>query len=101
MGVLGESHLIDEPKGRNLICEITFQNYATHDLLKADLDTLAAKSGKLTGTLSITLAGNTTTYAKCTYVGVVIAPPGPFFDGSGVHGWVAFAALQWRQRNRS
>lgn len=101
MGVLGESHLIDEPKGRLLGCDITFTDYSDYSDLEDDMLTLASKAGRLTGTLTQTIGSDSTTFAKCTFLGLTQSPRGAFFDGSGVHGWTLFARLHWRQRNRS
>lgn len=99
-GVRGESHIIGEPYGRDLSCEITLQNYATIALLEAALHHYAIRAGRLTGTLTETLGGFSRQFPKCTFLGF---EPGsePFVDGSGVHGWVMFGRLLWRQRQRA
>lgn len=99
-GVIGESHIIGETYGRDLSCEYTMRGYATHGALATDLATLAGYQGVLVGDLTMTIGGNTTTFPKCTFIGVSHSPRGAFLDGSGVHGWTLFARLHWRQRSR-
>lgn len=100
-GVLGESHIIGETFGRNISCDYIMRGYASHGALATDLATLAAYQGNLVGNLTMTISANTTTFPKCTFLGVVHSPRGAFLDGSGVHGWVLFARLLWRQRSRA
>lgn len=99
LGVNGESHIIGETYGADLRCEFRFQNYNTIALLRADQRTLEGKQGKLTGTLTQTISASNSTYQQCTFLG--FAPIAPvFLDGSGVHGYVQFGYLFWRQRRR-
>lgn len=99
LGVNGESHIIGETYGCDLRCEFRFQGYNTIELLRTDKKTLEGKIGKLTGTLTQTISGADNTYQQCTFLG--FAPSGPvFLDGSGVHGYVQFGNLFWRQRKR-
>ncbi len=99
-GVVGESHIIGEPDGRNLTCELTLQGYNTTTLLQSDLDALQTQAGQLTGTLTETISGNSRTFAQCTFLGYAATAPA-FLDGSGVNGWVQFGQLLWRQRIRN
>lgn len=96
-GLQGEAHVIGESSGVDLSCEFTLQGYNTHALLMSDVGALAGKVGKLTGTLTQTIGGNSNTYPKCTFLGYVASEP-PFLDGSGVNGWVSHGRLFWRQR---
>lgn len=100
-GVAGESHIIGEPYGRNLSCELTLQGYASIAALETALRALDAKAGSLTGTLTETIGANSRTFPQTTFIGFQQSPPGPFLDGSGVYGWVCFGRLIWRQRTRS
>lgn len=98
-GVIGESHIIGETYGVDLACEYRFQDYATIALLRADKKTLEGKIGKLTGTLTQTILTYDQTFQECTFLG--FQPfEAPWFDGSGVHGWVQNGRLLWRQRKR-
>jgi hypothetical protein len=96
-GVAGEAHVVGERYGRRLTCRLTMSGYASPAALKADLDTLKTKIGKLTGTLAVVIAGGTEQYTKATFLGFRPAAPA-FRDGSGQHGWVQFLELMWRQR---
>lgn len=97
-GVVGEAHIIGERYGRLITCRLTMDGYATPQALKADLDTLKTKIGKLTGTLSVVIDGGTEQYAKTTFINFQPDPNGHFYDGSNVHDWVLFVTLLWRQR---
>jgi hypothetical protein len=99
LAVNGESHIIGETYGCDLRCEFRFQGYDTITLLRADQKTLEGKQGKLTGTLTQTISTNDSAYQQCTFLGFAASGP-PFFDGSGVHDWVQFGHLFWRQRRR-
>lgn len=98
-GVIGESHIIGEPQGADLACEYRFQNYNTIATLRSAEKTLEANYGKLTGTLTQTISGNTREYKETTFIGFR-AFEAPFLDGSGAHGWVMRGILLWRQRRR-
>jgi hypothetical protein len=98
MGVNGESHLVGEPMGQDLYCDITADGYATKADLDDDLDIMRTKIGKLTGTLVEVHGASTRNWAQCTFLGFQIYPESPFLDGSGVNGWVAKIRLLWRQR---
>lgn len=97
--VNGESHIIGETHGADLGCEYRFQGYNTVTLLRDDEKTLESKYGKLTGTLTQTISGNTRTYQQCTFIGFR-AFESPWLDGSGVNGWIMRGILLWRQRKR-
>jgi hypothetical protein len=99
LGVNGESHIIGETYGCDLRCEFRFQGYNNIALLRADKKTLEGKQGKLTGTLTQTISGSDSSYQQCTFLGFA-GTGAPFLDGSGVHGWVQFGYLFWRQRKR-
>lgn len=97
-GVQGESHIIGEPFGRELFCDVTLDGYASTAALEDDLRTLDTKIGKLTGTLSETIGAGTRTFPLSTFLGYQTFPPGAFLDGSGQNGWVIMLRLVWRQR---
>lgn len=98
-GVIGESHIIGDPHGADLACEYRFQNYSTIANLRTHEKNLEARYGKLTGTLTQTIAGADRAYKQCTFIGFRSFEP-PFLDGSGVNGWVMRGILLWRQRRR-
>lgn len=100
MGVQGEALITDQPKGRFLTCDVAFRDYPYRTDLDNDLLSLAAQAGQLTGTLEQVLATDTYQFPNCTFLGVFWEPPGPFYDGSGQHGWCLFGKLRWRQTNR-
>lgn len=103
-GVKGAAHLIGETGPNDLFCLAIYHNYNTKALLKADIDEIRGKVGKLRGTLTEVIAGSTLTYPQCTFMGITEIPPrggthsGAFFDGSGVHGWTQYTILRWRKR---
>lgn len=98
MGVKGESHITGELWGQDLFCDASIDGYSTKAALETSLDTLRVKAGRLTGTLIEVIGAGTRNWEQCTFIGFNIYPPGPFLDGSGVNGWVAFLRLLWRQR---
>lgn len=101
MGVKGESHIVGQPWGREITCDITIDGYATNQAIEVDLQTLDSKIGNLTGDLTETIGAGTRTYDDCTFLGYQVFPPGIFYDGSGSNGWVCFLRLVWRQRRIS
>jgi len=96
-GVEGESHIVGKRYGRHLVCEVTFSSYASRQALQAALDVMSSYAGSLTGTVTQTIGGDTVPFADCTFLGFEPSSPA-FYEGSGVHGWVMFGALRWRQR---
>ena len=96
-GVEGESHIVGSRYGQDLVCDVTFSSYATRQALQAALDTMSSYAGVLTGTVTQSISGDVSTFADCTFLGFEAARPA-FFDGSGVHDWVMFGRLRWRQR---
>ena len=99
-GILGESHIIGETYGRIISCSYIMRGYSTHGALADDLATLSSYQGYLVGDLTMTISANTTTFPKCTFLGLTHDQRGAFRDGSGVHNWVLFGRLNWRQRSR-
>ena len=101
MGLLGEAHIVDQPKGRNLGCEIFFDGYATRAALFADLATLDSQVGTLIDALTQTIGGDVIVFNQCTFLGWTGDPKGPFYDASNPSTpWTYFCRLHWRQRSR-
>lgn len=99
MGVIGESHIIDEPKGRNLSCRIVLCGYDTRTELESGFAAIRAKKGKLTGTLNQTIGSDEREWDDTTFTSFEITRE-PFEDGkaSSTDKWCAFGVLRWRQR---
>lgn len=97
VGVQGESHLLDETKGRDLRCETLLTGYATKAACDAALDAVANKANRLTGTLTEEVGAGTTTYPSVTFRGYTTIH-GPRYDGSGLNGWSSKIMLRWRER---
>ena len=93
--VNGESHIIGKPGGRNLSTSYTVSGFSTATLLDSHLTAINLLIGQLTGTVIVgsPFGG---AFGGCTFLGFDVAEQ--FFDGSGVHGWVARGRLRWRQR---
>jgi hypothetical protein len=98
MGILGEAHILDEPKGRNLNCELIFNEYNSRYDLYSDLLTINQQVSYLVDDLTVTIGGDVTVFPQCTFLGILTDPKGPFLDGSGQNGWILFSRLRWRQR---
>lgn len=97
-GVQGEGNIVGERYGRDLICEVHLTGYASASALKAAIDTIRAKQGKLTGTITVT--GNLAqAVTSATFLEVSELPPGVMKDASNVNGWHARCTLRWRKRN--
>lgn len=96
-GVEGESHIIGSRYGRELVCDVTFSGYASRAALQTALDLMSSYNGALTGTVTQSISGDSTTFNECTFLGFEAARPA-FYDGSGVNDWVMFGRLRWRQR---
>lgn len=96
-GVLGESHLIGSPYGRDLNCELTISGYASDAACQAAIADIHNRIGTLTGTLTNTVLGVASSYPNSTFLQCYVSD-GPRRDGSGVHGWFARLRLTWRQR---
>lgn len=102
IGVEGESHILpDATWGRDLICLVTFDGYASTTALQSDLDTIQSKVGTLTGTLTETIGGNDRTFLQCTFLGLLIPQRGMFADGATGNWVLKDAILRWRQRARN
>jgi hypothetical protein len=105
VGVKGEAVIADQPKGRVLACDVIFRDYPTRADLDTDLVNLASQAGQLNGTLTQVLPSDgdnpPSTFPNCVFLGVQWDPPGPFWDGSGQHGWCLFGRLRWRQTDRN
>ncbi len=98
-GVNGEGHIVAGGQyGRELVCDIMFDGYASRAALQAALDLMDSyPRTPLTGTVVQTIGADVKEEKHCTFIGFLPSRP-PFLDGSGVHGWVQFGTLRWRQR---
>lgn len=96
-GVVGESHIVGSRYGRDLVCDVTFSGYANRAALQTALDLMSDYNGALTGTVIQNISSDITLFNECTFLGFEPARPA-FLEGSGVHGWVMFGRLRWRQR---
>lgn len=95
-GVRGEAHLVGEPYGQDIECDLTLTGYSTATLLKAAIARIERKKGQLTG--AVVLTGNLAhTYPPMTFLDVRKPTPAQY-DGSGVNGWTQTIYLKWRQR---
>lgn len=93
-GVKGESHIVDEPKGRDLVCRYTMDGFVSRAALDDAINLIHAEAGKQ-GTIEI--SGNLAReIPNCTFLGFVHQEA--FIDGSGVNGFVVRGLLRWRQR---
>lgn len=95
-GINGESHLADQPKGRELVVEGYLRNYSSLQLLTDDLDEIDDNAGQLNGTVTIT-GDAALTAPRMTFMGREVIQP-PRYDGSGQHGWFCKIRLKWTQR---
>jgi len=101
MGVNGESHLIDETKGRVLSCTVMMTGYTTQSEIKSAIATIRAKKGKLTGTLTQDIGEATSQiYNDTTFISFETQEP--FYDGkrNTTDKWCCKGRLTWRQRKR-
>lgn len=95
-GVQGEAFIFDELGGNFLECEADLAYYPTYSALGAALSTVRSKSGKLSGTLSMTVGGDLTSFPNATFLGYEILKPG--WQGClGGNPWVAIVKLRWVQ----
>lgn len=101
MGLLGEAHIVDQPKGRDLYCQLFFDGYGSRAALWNDLLTLDSQVGTLVDDLTMIVNSDVSTFPQCTFLGWQGDANGPFYDGSGQNGWVYIVRLHWRQRNRN
>lgn len=98
-GVLGESHITGETWGRDLVCRIRLDGYASTAALQTAIETIESKAMQLTGTLTETIGGNDRTWEQCTFLGIEL-PQDPFNDPH--RNWTQLNAfLRWRQRKRN
>lgn len=93
-GVVGESHLVDERKGRSLSCDLWIDQQATELALNSTIEQINAQTNRLTGTLLVQ-TDSLTQYPKCTFLGYLEFDR--FVDGAGLK-WVSRGRLLWRQR---
>lgn len=96
-GVKGEGMIVGERYGRDLMCQAHLVGYENAANLKAAIQAIRNKQGKLTGTITVT--GNLAqTLQSCTFLEVQEPEPGAMYDASGVNGWHQQIVLKWRQR---
>lgn len=94
-GVFGEYHLQGRPHGRDLQTWCNPYGYLTRSALQADIDGINTYQGD-SGTVSLIIGGNTTTFANCIFQGFKLDEE-PWLDGSGANGWQVMGTLRWRQ----
>ena len=94
-GVVGETHQLSGPHGREIRIECDFYGFATQALLQAAIDVVASASYVRTGTLVV----DGVTFANCTFLG--FEEHERYLDGSGVYGWRASGMATWRQAANS
>ena len=90
-GVIGAAVMYSQPTVRILTCDFTAQNFTDEIVLRqhiAELQSHISDNG--------TLIVNGTRWPLCAFLGFTPNGP-PFKDGSGVHGWVQFGRLAFRQ----
>lgn len=99
-GVNGESHLIHPATGgRDLWCQILLSGYETTAAMQTAVETIEAKVGVLTGTLTETIDGNNRTWEQCTFLGIDL--PEDIFNEPHQNWTHLDAVLRWRQRKRN
>jgi hypothetical protein len=102
-GVRGSLGISDERHGRVISIDITFSQYSTEALLQSARETLDALVITLTDkTLLVNGLSSTMTYVHCDLDSVERMPNplghrGPWWDGSGVNGWLENLCLHFWQ----
>jgi hypothetical protein len=91
-GVIGETHLKDKPKGREIIVPVRYRGFESLGALEVGMAELEGYCGN-DGSLVVDSA----TYENCTFFEFERTQD-PFLDGSGVHGWTVMTVLTFRQR---
>lgn len=91
-GVVGETHLKDKMKGRDIPVAVRYRGFETRALLEAAMSELESYKGN-DGSLVI----DSTTYENCTFASMRRVDR-TFYDGSGIHGWTTKVLLVFRQR---
>jgi hypothetical protein len=91
-GLTGEAHQVDVRKGRELVVEACYSNYANLAALLTAFRLDQAKAGNLLGELLI----NSITYGNATFLGVAMTRS-PQVDGKNSL-WFVDAVLRWRLR---
>lgn len=92
-GVVGETHTIDNNKGRDIAVLVRYRGFETEAAMDAFLDALSEQQGMLRETLTI----DGSSYENTTFELIEEIEP-RFYDGSGIHGWTTKCLLRWRQR---
>ena len=92
-GVSGAALLLSKSATRELTLKATLCNFFTLEDFTAAINTMElAKNAGLNGTLNVTGIS----YPAATFLAWE-PEASPFWDGSGVHGWVQRGTLRWRQ----
>lgn len=99
-GVRGESHIIGKPGGRELFCEYRLKGYSTPATLQAAIESLQDATTELTGTLTQTIGGNTTTYGPSTFLGFTETGDRRHDPILGGGGYTVEGILRWRERQQ-
>lgn len=94
-GVYGVSVIADDHKAQPISCRAWIEGFETLQGLQNAIDEIHLRQGKLTGTLTVS-GPAAQQIQRCTFA--AFEPERPFFDGSGVHGWVCRGRLTWLRR---
>lgn len=94
-GVPGEYHLQGRPHGRDLSTWCHPSGYSTRSDIQDAIDLINTFQGD-SGTVTLTIDGNTTTFENCIFQGFE-PDEEPWLDGSGTNGWQVRGTLRWRQ----
>lgn len=94
-GVTGEFHLQGRLHGRDLAAWYLPSGYATHALLHDAIETMNALSGT-SGSMVWTSGVDVKTFTNCVFNGFELDED-PWYDGSGVNGWLVQGQLRFRQ----
>lgn len=92
-GLQGEAHQTDSSKGRDLVIEACYSNYASLAALLTAFRLDQSKAGNLLGELLV----NTLSYGNATFLGVAMTRS-PQVDGKNSL-WFVDAVLRWRLRS--
>ncbi len=102
-GVRGTLEIGDERHGRPISIDVTFSQYATELLLATAKETLDAYVPALADKTLVVVCGmSTLTYVHVTFDGLERmenprGEKGPWYDGSGVNGWMENLCLHFWQ----
>lgn len=93
--VIGEYRMQGALHGRDLSTWCEPSGYANRALLQAAIDAVNSYQGD-SGTVICTIDSVSTTFANCVFQGFELEEE-PWYDASGVNGWIVRGSLRWRQ----